>query len=87
MNNIVIYTTRFCPFCVRAKQLLDHKGLTYNEIAVDGKPQLRQQMMEKANGAHTVPQIWVNGTHVGGCTELMDLERAAQLDTLLLEDA
>lgn len=83
MNDIVIYTTRFCPFCVRAKQLLDHKGLTYTEVAVDGKPGLRQQMIEKANGAHTVPQIWINDTHVGGCSELMDLERASQLDGLL----
>lgn len=83
MNEIVIYTTRFCPFCVRAKQLLDHKGLTYNEVPVDGNPGLRQQMRDKANGAHTVPQIWVNETHVGGCTELMELERAGQLDVLL----
>ena len=83
MNDIVIYTTRFCPFCVRAKQLLDHKGLSYNEVSVDGKPDLRQQMTQKANGAHTVPQIWINETHVGGCSELMDLERAGQLDGLL----
>lgn len=82
-NEIIIYTTRFCPFCVRAKQLLDHKDLAYNEIPVDGKPQLRQEMTVKANGAHTVPQIWVNDTHVGGCSELMALERSGQLDPLL----
>ena len=82
-NEIIIYTTRYCPFCIRAKQLLDHKGLSYIEIAVDGKPQLRQEMTQKANGAHTVPQIWINNTHVGGCSELMALERSAQLDPLL----
>lgn len=83
MNDIVIYTTRFCPFCVRAKQLLDSKGLPYREISVDGKPSLRQEMTEKA-GMHTVPQIWVNATHIGGCTELMAADRSGDLDNLLL---
>jgi len=83
MNDIVIYTTRFCPYCVRAKQLLDSKGLSYREIGVDGNPSLRQEMTEKA-GMHTVPQIWVNETHIGGCTELMAADRSGALDDLLL---
>lgn len=79
---IIIYSTRFCPFCVRAKQLLDQKNLAYTEISVDGNPQLRQEMTKKA-GSHTVPQIWINDSHIGGCTELMALERSGDLDALL----
>ncbi|AOS96117.1 Glutaredoxin-3 [Microbulbifer aggregans] len=82
MQNVVIYTTRFCPFCVRAKYLLDKKGVKYDEIAVDGNPTLRAEMTAKA-GKHTVPQIWVGKQHVGGCDELMALERSGQLDKLL----
>ncbi len=83
MTNIEIYTTRFCPFCVRAKQVLSSKGLKFKEYPVDGDTKLRQQMTKKANGAHTVPQIWVNGTHVGGCTELIAADRSGELDRLL----
>jgi glutaredoxin 3 len=83
MSAIEIYTTRFCPFCVRAKQLLSSKGLAFNEVPVDGNSQLRQEMTNKAQGAHTVPQIWVNGTHVGGCTELISADRSGELDRLL----
>ncbi len=82
-NNIDIYTTRFCPFCVRAKQILKSKGLSFNEISVDGKPDLRAQMTKKAGGQHTVPQIWINGTHVGGCTDLMAAEQTGELNQLL----
>jgi glutaredoxin 3 len=78
----VIYTTRFCPFCVRAKQLLDKKNVSYKEIAVDNDPSLRQKMMQKS-GLHTVPQIWINDKHIGGCDELYTLQRSGQLDTLL----
>lgn len=83
MSAIEIYTTRFCPFCVRAKQLLSSKGLAFNEVPVDGNSQLRQEMTNKAQGAHTVPQIWVNGTHVGGCTELIAADRSGELYRLL----
>jgi glutaredoxin 3 len=83
MSAIEVYTTRFCPFCVRAKQLLSSKGLAFNEVPVDGNSQLRQEMTNKAQGAHTVPQIWVNGTHVGGCTELIAADRSGELDRLL----
>ncbi len=79
---VTLYTTRFCPYCVRAKGLLDHKSVAYREIGVDGSAELREEMMAKS-GRHTVPQIWVGTTHVGGCDELMALERAGQLDSML----
>ncbi|WP_346838028.1 glutaredoxin 3 [Microbulbifer sp. SAOS-129_SWC] len=82
MQNIVIYTTRFCPFCVRAKWLLDKKGVRYREIAVDNDPGKRAEMTAKA-GSRTVPQIWIGNEHVGGCDELMALERSGRLDKML----
>lgn len=81
-NSVVIYTTRFCPFCVRAKHLLNAKGVDYQEIPVDGAPQLRQEMARKA-GRTSVPQIWIGSHHVGGSDELAALERAGRLDSLL----
>lgn len=84
MADVLLYTTRYCPFCIRAKQMLDTKGVDYREISVDGNPQLRAQMTAKA-GQHTVPQIWINNQHVGGCTDLMQLDATDQLDTLLTE--
>lgn len=81
----VIYTTRFCPYCVRAKRLLDGKGVDYREIHVDFKPELRREMVQKS-GRHTVPQIWIGDRHIGGCDELMALERGGRLDDLLGRD-
>lgn len=82
MKEVVLYTTRFCPFCVQAKSLLKHKAVKFREIAVDGNRQLREEMMNKS-GRHTVPQIWVGDVHVGGCDDLMRLEQQGQLDQLL----
>ncbi|WP_444926226.1 glutaredoxin 3 [Microbulbifer sp. TRSA002] len=82
MQNVVIYTTRFCPYCIRAKQLLDSKGVAYREIPVDNNPGLRAEMADKA-GRRSVPQIWIGDKHVGGCDELMALERGGRLDKLL----
>ena len=83
---VTIYTTRFCPYCVRAKHLLNHKDISFNEIPVDGDPALRQELITKS-GQFTVPQIWIGDTHVGGCDDLFALERAGKLDQLLvLED-
>jgi glutaredoxin 3 len=79
---VTLYTTRFCPYCVRAKSLLDGKDVAYRDIAVDSDPQLRQEMMERS-GRHTVPQIWVGDTHVGGFDDLWALERQGSLDELL----
>jgi len=80
--SVVIYSTRFCPFCVRAKQLFDGKKISYKEIAVDNDPALRQEMMKKS-GRHTVPQIWISDKHIGGCDELYALQRSGKLDSLL----
>ncbi|MCB1692529.1 MAG: glutaredoxin 3 [Pseudomonadales bacterium] len=82
---VVMYSTRFCPFCMRARALLQQKQVHYKDIAVDGKPELRQEMVEKS-GRYTVPQIWIGETHVGGCDELMALERAGKLDPMLAGD-
>lgn len=82
MQAVLIYTTAWCPFCIRAKALLDKKGVAYEEIGVDGQPDLRAEMSRKA-GRTSVPQIWIGSTHVGGCDDLYALERAGKLDTLL----
>ncbi len=82
MVNVVIYSSDYCPYCMRAKQLLKNKGVTFNEIKVDGEPALRAEMTRKA-GKTSVPQIWIGSTHVGGCDDLHALERAGKLDALL----
>ena len=82
MSPIVIYTTRICPYCIRAKQLLQTKGVEFDEISVDAQPHRRMEMMEKS-GRRTVPQIWVGETHVGGFDDLWALNRRGQLDELL----
>lgn len=81
-KDVLIYTTRFCPFCVRAKQLLKQKGVDFVEIAVDSDKQLRAQMTAKS-GRRTVPQIWIGERHVGGCDDLFALERGGELDSLI----
>lgn len=86
MSKIVIYTTAWCPYCIRAKQLLNHKGVSFEEIPVDGKLDLRAEMARKA-GRTSVPQIWINGAHIGGCDDLYALERAGKLDARLAEAA
>lgn len=79
---VTMYTTQFCPFCVRAKMLLDKKGAKYNEIKVDQDYNLRREMMSKS-GRTSVPQIWIGEMHVGGCDELFQLESQNKLDQLL----
>ena len=83
LANVTIYTTMMCPYCYRAKALLDKKGVTFREIDVGMDADLRRQMMQTAGGAHTVPQIFVGDTHVGGCDELYALEASGKLDPLL----
>ena len=82
MPHVVIYSSDWCPYCMRAKQLLQSKGVQYEEIKVDGKPDVRAEMTRKA-GRTSVPQIWIGPTHVGGCDDLYALERAGKLDALL----
>jgi glutaredoxin 3 len=83
MQPVTLYTTPICPFCVAAKRLLDSKGVEYTDFDVMANPELRAEMMQRAHGRHTVPQIFVGETHVGGCDELHQLERAGKLDPLL----
>ena len=82
MPAVTMYTTRFCPYCMAARRLLKGKGVQYDEIAVDGDRALRQKM-EQISGQRTVPQIWVGEKHVGGYTDLADLDGRGELDTLL----
>lgn len=83
-QSVVIYTTQFCPYCVRARNLLDEKGVAYENIAVDHDPQLRREMMTRS-GLNTVPQIWIGEQHIGGCDEMMLLERQGRLDEILVQ--
>jgi glutaredoxin 3 len=84
MTDIIIYTTPVCPYCVRAKQLLSRKGHTnYKEIDVSKSDEVREDMMKKSGGKRSVPQIFINGTHVGGCDDLYALDSAGKLDSLL----
>ncbi len=83
MAAIEIYTIRYCPYCREAKELLCRKGASFHEIDVTGNRQMRQQMIERANGRTTLPQIFIGGTHVGGCDDLYALDAAGKLDPLL----
>ena len=83
MKSVEIYTSPFCGFCHAAKRLLTQKGISFTEIDVAQQPHRRQEMMSRANGRHTVPQIFVGQTHVGGCDDLYALERSGKLDPML----
>lgn len=81
-SQVTLYTTRFCPYCLRAKQLLSHKKVDFNEVAVDGDRELFAEM-QRLSGRRTVPQIWIGEEHIGGCDELYKLERQGVLDSML----
>jgi len=83
MPNIIMYSTSTCPYCFRAKSLLQNKNVEFEEISVDGNPELRQIMANKSNGVTSVPQIFINDHHVGGCDDLYALEYQGKLDELL----
>jgi len=83
MKNVTIYTTLVCPYCVRAKKLLEKKGVEYKELRVDLDPALIQEAIEKSGGLRTVPQIFIGDYHVGGCDELYALNAKNELDDLL----
>lgn len=82
MAEIILYTTPFCPYCVRAKRLLEKKGVAFTEIGVMGNPELRREM-EARSGGYTVPQILVDGEPIGGSDELVAFDRAGELDRML----
>jgi glutaredoxin 3 len=83
MVEIEIYTTRYCPYCQAAKRLLSRKGVEFTEIDVSGDQKGRGEMVARANGRMTVPQIFIGSTHVGGYDDLSALDRAGKLDPLL----
>jgi glutaredoxin 3 len=82
MAEVVIYSTPWCPYCIRAKRLLADKGVAFTDIDVSADPALRREMTARS-GRQTVPQIWIGDRHVGGCDDLYTLERQRQLDGLL----
>jgi len=81
-SGIVVFSSDYCPYCIRAKRLLQSKGVKFQEIKVDGQAQVRAEMAEKA-GRRSVPQIWIYGQHVGGCDELYALDGEQKLDSLI----
>lgn len=83
MPQIEIYTKAYCPYCTRAKALLADKGMTFSEYDIGMGGALRAEMLERANGGATVPQIFIDGTHVGGSDDLAQLNREGRLDPLL----
>ena len=83
MKPVEIYTSPLCGFCHAAKRLLTQKGVSFSEIDVLAQPERKQEMVQRANGGRTVPQIFIGETHVGGCDDLYALERGGKLDPLL----
>ncbi|MBP2301604.1 glutaredoxin 3 [Azospirillum picis] len=83
MADVVIYTTPFCPYCMRAKSLLDRKGVTYEEIDLYAQPGRRSEMIERAEGRTTVPQVFIDGKPYGGSDDIHALDREGKLDPLL----
>jgi glutaredoxin 3 len=83
MAEVEIYTTMFCPYCSRARALLHNKGVAFAEIDIGEEPERRAEMIRRAGGRTTVPQIFINGDHVGGCDDLIALDRAGELDPKL----
>ncbi|ATS18956.1 glutaredoxin 3 [Synechococcus sp. PCC 6717] len=83
MATVEIYTWSACPFCLRAKQLLNRKGVSFTEYVIDGDEAARQAMAQRANGRRSLPQIFINNQHIGGCDDLYALEAQGKLDSLL----
>jgi glutaredoxin 3 len=83
MTQVTIYTKPFCPYCVRAVSLLEKKGVEFTEIEAAFDPEKRQEMMQRSNGRATFPQIFIGEAHIGGCDDMMALERDGKLDPLL----
>jgi glutaredoxin 3 len=83
MPNVVIYTTAYCPYCIRARSLLDKKGVEYTDLRIDDNPALRPEMIEKASGRTSVPQIFIDDFHVGGFDDMAELDVDGELDQRL----
>lgn len=80
---VEIYTWSTCPFCIRAKSLLDKKGVEFTEYVIDGDEEARSQMAERSNGRRSLPQIFINDQHIGGCDDMYALEAQGKLDPML----
>lgn len=83
MPSITIYTKSWCPYCSAAKELLNKKGAAFTEIDIEKKPEARAEMIQKANGRTSVPQIFIDDKHVGGCDDLYALDERGELQNLL----
>ena len=83
MTQIEMYTTMWCPYCAHARALLEKKGIAFREISLDEEPGRRAEMVQRAHGGRTVPQIFINGEHIGGCDDMVALDRAGKLDPKL----
>lgn len=83
MPTIEIYTNPWCGYCARAKKLLDAKGVSYEEIDIEAQPRRRPEMVDRAGGRTSVPQLFIDGQHIGGCDDTYALEKAGKLDPLL----
>jgi glutaredoxin 3 len=83
MISVDIYTSRSCPYCIRAKSLLKSKGIQFNELEVDGNPELIAESVKRSNGMRTVPQIFIEDFHVGGYDDMVILDQKGELDPLL----
>jgi len=83
MKTVELYTSPLCGFCHSAKRLLSQKGVSFSEINILAQPDRKDEMIKRANGGRTVPQIFIGDTHVGGCDDLFALDRAGKLDKLL----
>jgi len=86
MPAVEIYTTPYCPYCAWARELLTKKNIAFKDFDVSGNAPLREEMIKRANGRNTVPQIFIGATHIGGCDELYALEDEGKLDLLLASD-
>ena len=87
LAKVEVYSTSYCPYCMRAKALLTSKGVEFEEIDVTDDPELRAQMVKLAGGRRTVPEIFINGEIIGGCDELYELEISGKLDLMLAQSA
>ena len=83
MPKVEIYTKATCPFCIRAKRMLDMKNVEYEEYEISRDEEKRAEMIERSGGARTVPQIFIDGEHIGGCDDMFAMERAGKLDDKL----
>jgi len=85
MKDVTIYTTNYCPYCMRAKRLLGKKGVAYKEIDVTGDDAMREKLVQMSDGMKTVPQIFIGGAHVGGFSDLSELDDEGKLDAMLAD--